>query len=123
MSSTTYDCHVSKIVVIDQSWAYAIMVPTHYDAAAITHEDAQQDSRILTLDREWVENFARGHERLGGEMVDTFLDHYVYTADETQSCWLVTLDDVVELGASLGEGQPDAYSRWCADTCAMEVED
>lgn len=44
---------------------------------------------------------------------------YGYTDEGVDSTvWLVTDDDMADLGRRLADGQPDAYSRWCSETTA-----
>lgn len=62
-----------------------------------------------------------GITRLGA--VDLGDEQYAYYADETRAWYLVSADDVRDLGARLLAGEQDAYSLWCAATIATEVRD
>jgi hypothetical protein len=65
------------------------------------------------------EHYARGLAVCQGEeMEDGRVAHY---DDATQTWWAVSRRAVAELGRRM-ETDPDAYSEWCADTAAEELE-
>ncbi len=47
-------------------------------------------------------------------------DEWAYYAHETGRRYRVSEEDMADLGRRLREGQPDAYSLWCAETSATE---
>ena len=46
---------------------------------------------------------------------------WAYFAEETQRYYLVRDDDMEDLDRRLAAGEPDPYSRWCAETDAREM--
>lgn len=58
--------------------------------------------------------FDLGMERL--ENVDNMSRVFVYRAPETDLDYVLTRDEIVDLGRRLGACEPDAYSLWCAET-------
>jgi hypothetical protein len=46
---------------------------------------------------------------------------YVYRDDATQSDWIVTSEQLADLGLRLVRRDDDAYSAWCSDTSAQQV--
>ena len=65
-------------------------------------------------------DFQRGKIHLDAEPYD--YGRLVYRDDATQSQWLVSTDEIELLGCMLREGRLDAYSHWCAETSAEELE-
>lgn len=58
------------------------------------------------------------------ELVEEIRDcEYAYYADETGKWYLVTAEEVEDLGERLLSGERDAYSLWCADTDSRETSD
>lgn len=47
---------------------------------------------------------------------------YAYFADETATWYVVSEGDVLDLAERISRGHEEAYSRWCADTDADEID-
>ncbi len=47
---------------------------------------------------------------------------HIYFDDATSAWWMVDNSDLRELGAIVKAGGQDAYSRWCSDTVAVEID-
>lgn len=49
------------------------------------------------------------------------INGHAYYAEETNSVWFVSADELADLGQRLADEQPDAYSHWCAEAGGVEV--
>ena len=63
---------------------------------------------------------ALAEDLLDGEWITD--DSYRYYAEETQSYWRVSKEDLAKLGHLLST-HDDAYSTWCADISTDAVEE
>ena len=51
----------------------------------------------------------------------TAFGYWIYRESQT-GLWVVTDEDMADLGARLAANEPGGYSRWCSETSAAEVD-
>lgn len=73
------------------------------------------------MSRHRQDDFARGAEFLRAEQIGR--GRYRYYAQQARRWYLLTRDQIIDMGRRLRIGQPDAYSLWCGDNPAPVIEE